>query len=92
MESKPYHNLWDLKKEIGFIKGIGMEKELDAHGKLIGRKQIKPNKYIIECLQGYIRGSHLKDWDRCGIDNGPVCIQAARERIQALTTLTKTSG
>ena len=76
-----YPQEWDKKKELGFIGNIGMERVLDEHGKFTGLMQIKPTAYIRECLAGYLVGAKWKDWQRCGIDDGEACVEAARARL-----------
>lgn len=78
-----YHEIHGDTQEIDWIEHIGYKRLFSTHGKYQGKKQILPDKEIIEILEGYIRGAKHKDWIRCGLSEG-LCIKAAQDRIQIL--------
>jgi hypothetical protein len=80
---KNYSELWPDIKEIAAINNFGMEIERDLKGHEISRRQIKPDAYIISCLEGYLRGAHLKDWVRCDLSETHCC-EAATIRLREL--------
>lgn len=78
-----YSETWPNIKEIATINNFGMEIERDSKGREISRRQIKPNSYIIECLEGYLNSAHTKDWVRCELSE-TACCHAAQVRLNQL--------
>lgn len=78
---KRYHETWTDTHEISFINNLGMGKYI----KDVWHPEIQriSNKEIIECLEKYIKGAHLKDWDRTCLTECK-CVCAARNRIKKI--------
>jgi hypothetical protein len=79
-----YDKEWTDNKEIDWIEHIGFKRNISEGGKYLGiGERLLPDAEIISILEGYIRGAHHKDWNRCGLSEGK-CIKAAMERLQHL--------
>lgn len=78
-----YSETWPDIKEIAAINNFGMEVVRDDKGRELSRKQIKPDAYIIECLEGYLRSKDIKDWVRCELSE-TACCHAAQIRLEEI--------